>query len=128
MQYSLPNQQEVTFSDEDSDESLPSSDETSVDSDESSDETIEQGLRRSWAPIEEHLNTLLDFCQGEWRTLSEIASALNRKENTVRTVYMPQLLKQGKLIRRHTNPHHPMQAYRTQANQPDGREQGDTVS
>jgi hypothetical protein len=46
--------------------------------------------------------------------LPEIAQAVGRTENTVRTKYLRPLLNQDALERRHPeNPRHPHQAYRT---------------
>lgn len=122
--YSLSREAKAIEPQPTSDESLVSSDETSDESIGSSDETSDESFssstktsdKRSWAPIQEQRLMLLDFCRGKWRSLSEIASALRRKENTVRTTYLPPLLDSGILVRRYESPQHPHQAYKSAAN------------
>jgi hypothetical protein len=110
-------------SEETSDESSPGSEETSDESSPGSEETSDEsspgseeksaGEARGWAPRHKQLEEVLTFCVGQWRTLSEIARAVGRTENTVRTTYLPPLLADGRLERRHPeSPRHPHQAYR----------------
>ncbi len=101
-------------SEESSEETGASSEESGGSSEESSEET--GNGRRGWASREEQFQAVLDFCAGPWRTLPEIATALNRTENTVRTMYLRPLLARGTLERLHPeSPRHPKQAYRTTA-------------
>lgn len=100
-------------SEETSDESSPGSEETFDESSPGSEEKA-AGEPRGWAPRQQQLEGVLTFCAGQWRTLSEIAKAVGRTENTVRTTYLPPLLARGLLERRHpASPRHPHQAYRT---------------
>jgi predicted HTH transcriptional regulator len=109
-----------------SEETYPGSEEsieeTSPGSEGTSPSTVES-LRgpRGWAPMEQQLESVLTFCTGQWRTLSEIAKAVGRTENTVRTTYLAPLFARGRLERRRPeSPRHPHQAYRT-VESPEGR-------
>lgn len=58
-----------------------SSEETGASSEESGGSSEETGNgRRGWASREEQFQAVLDFWAGPWRTLPEIATALNRTE------------------------------------------------
>ena len=94
-----------------------SSEESSPGSEETSEETSEE--KRGWKPMQEQLGAVLQFCTGAWRTLPEIAETIGRRENTVRTKYLPPLIESGDLERRHPDsPRHPFQAYRTAKKEP----------
>ena len=80
----------------------------------SSEQSSEQSgsAAQGWAPQEEQMRAVLAFCEGDWRTLTEIAKALNRAESTVRTKYIAALLANSQLERRFPDqPQHPRQAY-----------------
>ena len=77
------------------------------------------GQPRGWASLDAQGAAVIEFCRAEWRTLSEIARALGRAEETVRKRYLPPLLERGELERRHPDsPRHPFQAYRTAKKEP----------
>jgi len=77
--------------------------------------------KRSRGPASDQASRILRFCTGDWRTIAEIAIALERSEETVRKHYVPALVKAGTLRRRYPeDPRHPHQAYRTAA-EPDER-------
>lgn len=87
--------------------SEPTSEQSSAGSEQRSDP-------RGWVTKDKQLEAVLAFCADDWRTLPEIAVALGRTENTVRTKYLRPLLEQDSLERRHPeSPRHPHQAYRT---------------
>jgi hypothetical protein len=112
-------------SEETSEESSFSSEESALGSEQSSigsEQTSEQSSAgseqtsdpRGWVAKDKQLEAVLAFCANDWRTLPEIAVALGRTENTVRTKYLRPLLQQDALERRHPeSPRHPHQAYRT---------------
>jgi ATP-dependent DNA helicase RecG len=69
---------------------------------------------RGWVAKDKQLEAVLAFCVDDWRTLPDIAVALDRTESTVRTKYLRPLLQQEALERRHPeSPRHPYQAHRT---------------
>lgn len=76
----------------------------------------EQRGTRGWSAHDRQLAAVLAFCATAWRTLPEIAVALDRAESTVRTKYLAPLIEDGRLERLHPDsPRHPHQAYRTAA-------------
>ena len=69
---------------------------------------------RGWNDHGRQLAAVLAYCTGAWRTLPQIAAAVVRAESTVRTKYIPTLLRDGRLERLHPqSPNDPRQAYRT---------------
>lgn len=68
---------------------------------------------RGWKSASAQLDAVLAFCATDWRTLAEIAEAVERSQATVRTKYLKPLLEHGMLVRKFPkNPRHPHQAYR----------------
>jgi ATP-dependent DNA helicase RecG len=108
-----------------SEQTSPGSEQTSLSSEQtslSSEQTspgseqapLDSGQPRGWLPKDQQFHAILSFCTEGWRTLPEIALALNRTESTVRTQYLRPLLSTGALERRYPDsPRHPSQAYRT---------------
>ena len=65
---------------------------------------------QAWLARSQVVEAILQFCD-EFRSLEEIAKALNRQPATARE-YIRELTRDGHLERRHNPPSHPMQAYR----------------
>lgn len=57
---------------------------------------------------------ILAYCEGEYRTVKEIAHALGRARGTLHNTYLPRLVEMGRLEMRFPDqPRHSRQAYRT---------------
>ena len=56
---------------------------------------------------------ILEYCAGGWRTLRDIATAVDRAETTIRTHYLRALLEGGQLEQRFPKKNHPKQSYRS---------------
>ncbi len=57
-------------------------------------------------------SAILTACNSSFRTAQELATILNRSRQTLRAIYLPSLVKGGKLqLRYPDNPSHPSQAY-----------------
>ncbi|MCB9545320.1 MAG: hypothetical protein H6706_05425 [Myxococcales bacterium] len=69
-----------------------------------------------WARAADVRDAVLDLCRDRFRTVEEIATALNRSRATIQQNYVAQLVREGRLDRRYPrSPNHPQQAYRTAA-------------
>ena len=58
-------------------------------------------------------NAILKFCEGEFKTLREIAAALGRTPARLRDNYVTHMVADGRLVRKHPTRVHPTQAYKT---------------
>ena len=73
----------------------------------------ERTTTRPYSPRTEQFEAVLAFCATEWRSLNEIADAVGRAVNTVRSDYVRALATQGRLeMLFPDNPRHPGQKYR----------------
>ncbi len=115
--YHLPSSPDKGPSSPDKGPSSPDKDRSSPDKDRSSpdkgpsspdSDTSKRRSKSSTAVM------VIDFCRGEFRTLSEIAQLLQRDEKYVRDYFLSNLIKNGSIELRYPDtPTHPQQAYRT---------------
>lgn len=74
---------------------------------------LDQSRHGGWVRKEANEERILEFCRDEFRTTREIAAAIGRSENTVRTRYVPGLVARGALVRRFSGARTNEQAYKT---------------
>ncbi|RDV36232.1 AAA family ATPase [Bradymonadaceae bacterium TMQ3] len=67
----------------------------------------------SWAAQKDVRRAIFLLCADEYRTVSEIAAALNRKPITVQQNYVSKMVADGELQTKFSDSTHPKQAYRT---------------
>ena len=76
--------------------------------------TVSRVAANSWSAKDEIRIAILEVCRIEYRTVAEIATALNRKASTIQQNYVAELVAEGVLeLRYPKSRRHPAQAYRT---------------
>lgn len=74
---------------------------------------VEEVRIKPKVPREVMHKAIVELCSGQYRTIQQLATLLNRSVGTLRNHYIPVLLKTGVLETKYSDPNHPDQAYKT---------------